>query len=273
VGPKVIVCVSHAVRRRLVEDYRFPGRKVITVWNGIDVERFRRDASAATAWRARWNIPLGALVFGAVGRLAPMKGYDIALAAFQDLLRCLPDRDVRLVIVGDGPGGQALRELASSVVPGDRIVFSPFSDRPWESLSALDVFVMPSRNEGLPLALLEAMACGCCAVASDVGGIPEVLSRPELGWMVPAEDARAFAAALIECSGRTPAERAAMGALAREHVVRNFNAHVQFDALAEVVESVADGSFPRARARAAGDAAVYPLTSVMSRSPAEKEAR
>jgi len=248
-GPQKIVCVSDAVGRRLVGDYGFPARKVLTVRNGIDVERFRPDAAMAAEWRRRWGIPPDALIVGAVGRLALMKGYDIALAAFQTLLRRAPGRDVRFVLVGQGSHEHRLREIAQAIVPGGRITFSPFHDRPWEPLGALDVFVMPSRNEGLPLALLEAMACECCSVTSDVGGIPEVLSRPELGWVVPAEDVDAFTAALIEAADRTPEQRAAMGMLARQHVVRNFNAAVQFNALVDVVESLARppvGREPRA---------------------------
>jgi glycosyltransferase involved in cell wall biosynthesis len=250
-GPQKIVCVSDAVGRRLVGDYRFPARKVVTVRNGIDVERFRPDGATAAEWRRRWGIPPDALIVGAVGRLALMKGYDIALAAFQTLLMRSPQRDVRFVLVGEGNYERQLRELAQAIVPGGRVTFSPFYDRPWEPLGALDVFVMPSRNEGLPLALLEAMACGCCSVASDVGGIPEVLSRPGLGWMVPAEDVDAFTAALIEAADRTPEQRAIMGALARQHVVRHFSAAVQFNALADVVESLARPPIAR-ELRAAG---------------------
>jgi len=245
-GPQKIVCVSDAVGRRLVGDYHFPARKVVTVRNGIDVERFRPDKAMAAEWRRRWGIPPEALIVGAVGRLALMKGYDIALAAFQTLIKRSPERDVRFVLVGEGNYEDRLRELAQAIVPGGRITFSPFHDRPWEPLSALDVFVMPSRNEGLPLALLEAMACGCSSVASDVGGIPEVLSRPELGWLVPAENVGAFTAALIEAAERTPEQRSTMGTLARQHVARNFNAAVQFDALVDVVESLTRPPIARA---------------------------
>jgi glycosyltransferase involved in cell wall biosynthesis len=238
VGPKKVVCVSDAVRRRLAKDYCFPARKLVTARNGVDVQRFCPDLTHSEAWRRRWGISSTALTFGAVGRLASMKGYDIALAGFQGLLDGFPEQDIRLVLIGEGPGKDALEEMASRIVPAGRVVFSPFCDRPWEPLNALDVFIMPSRNEGLPLALLEAMACGACPVATAVGGIPEVLTGPELGWLVPAGQDEAFNAAMIAAAARTPGERATMGARAREHVVANFNAAVQFDALVEVLESL-----------------------------------
>jgi glycosyltransferase involved in cell wall biosynthesis len=245
VGPRKVVCVSDAVRRRLIEDYRFPARKVVTVRNGIDVQRFRPDPAYSAAWRRCWGVPRGALLFGAVGRLAPMKGYGTALAGFQALLKRFPEKDLRLVLVGEGPHEQALKAQAEQIVPGGRVVFSPFCDRPWEPLNALDVFVMPSVNEGLPLTLLEAMACGCCPVATAVGGIPEVLSKPELGWLVPTGNADAFAAAMIDAASRTPEQRETMGRRAREHVMANFNAAVQFNLLADVIESLSPG--PRLR--------------------------
>jgi glycosyltransferase involved in cell wall biosynthesis len=200
------------------------------------VERFRPEPAYAEAWRRRWSIPGEAIAFGAVGRLAPMKGYDTALAGFQVLLDRFPGKDLRLVFVGEGPQEEALRSLATTIVPSGRVVFSGFCDRPWEPLNALDVFLMPSLNEGLPLTLLEAMACGRCSVATAVGGVPEVLSRPGLGWLVPAGDRDAFATAMVDATSLTRAQRTTIGASAREHVLANFNATVQFNLLADVIE-------------------------------------
>jgi len=146
---------------------------------------------------------------------------------------------LRLLLVGEGPHEKALREMASRILPPGRVIFSPFCDRPWEALSALDVFLMPSLNEGLPLALVEAMACGCCPVTIAVGGVPEVVTSPELGWVVPAGDADAFTAAMTAAASRTPEQRAIMGKRAREHVVANFDGAVQFHRLADVIESFA----------------------------------
>jgi glycosyltransferase involved in cell wall biosynthesis len=239
IGPRKVVCVSDAVRKQLTEGHRFPARKLITVRNGVDIQRFQRDPAAAETWRRRWGISRGGLVFGAVGRFHRMKGYDTLLSCFRKLLTGVPERDLWLVLVGEGPQKEALKTLAEELVPGGRAIFSPFCDRPWEPLSALDVFVMPSLNEGLPLTLLEAMACGCCPVATAVGGIPEVVSSSELGWLVPAGNVDAFAAAMIDAASRTSEQREAMGERAREHVLANFNASVQFNILADIIESLA----------------------------------
>lgn len=237
-SPRIVVCVSNAVGRRLVNDYRFSRRKVVTVHNGIDVQRFRRDDASGQEWRRRWNIPDSAFVFGAVGRLATMKGYDNALKSFQLAVDRCPDRDMRLVFVGEGPQEQCLKSLAERVVPQGRIVFSPFCDRPWEALSAFDVFIMPSKNEGLPLALVEAMACECCPIATAIAGIPEVLQQPNLGWLVPGGDVKAFADAMVDAVSRPTHDRIRMAACARDAVVKNFNAFIQFNVLADLIEMV-----------------------------------
>jgi glycosyltransferase involved in cell wall biosynthesis len=237
IGPEKVVCVSDAVRNQLIKIHHFPPRKLITVRNGIDIQRFRRDSGARENWRKRLGIPASALLFGAVGRFHRMKGYDALFSSFQNLLTVLPNRDVRLVLVGEGPEENDLRALAERIVPHGRIFFCPFCERPWEPLSAIDVFVMPSRNEGLPLALAEAMASGCCPIATDVGGIPEVINGPELGWLVPAGDVDAFTNAMRAAALRTPEQLAEMGALARARVMANFNAVTQFGALADIIES------------------------------------
>ena len=244
-GPKKVICVSDTGRTQLLKEFLFPEGKVVTVHNGIDPERFQRDEVQRNCWRQQWNIPAAAVVIGLVGRLSQRKGYESALIGFQALVRQFPEKDFRFVFVGEGPHEQALRKLAGQIAPSDRVIFSPFCDRPWEPLSALDVFVMPSLTEGLPLALLEAMACGCCVVASAVGGIPEVITTPELGWLVPAGDTEAFTVAMTEAASRSPEERAGMGARAREHVSQNFNASVQFSILADTIESVAARSYRR----------------------------
>jgi glycosyltransferase involved in cell wall biosynthesis len=234
---KLVVCVSDAGRQRLVGEYGFPSGRVVTVRNGVDSEQFIRDTASGERWRRRHGIPVGTLVFGAVGRLDPIKRFDIALSGFQMLLSESPRVDAWLVLIGEGPDKQALEDRARRLAPRARIMFLPYCEHPWEPMSGIDVFVMPSVMEGLPLALLESMACGCCPIATAIGGIPEVVSSPELGWLVPAGDIEAFGAAMIDAASRTPGERTAMGKRAREFVRTGFNASVQFDLLVDQIES------------------------------------
>jgi glycosyltransferase involved in cell wall biosynthesis len=170
-----------------------------------------------------------------MGQLIERKGFDAAITSFQALLKRFPSRDFRLLVIGEGPCERDLKALAQRSVAENRVIFSPFTRKPWELLNVIDVFVMPSRNEGLPLALLEAMACGCCPVATAVGGIPEVLNSPELGWLVASNDGDALTEAMVDAASRTAEQLAVMGSHGREHIRANFSAAVQFNLLADSV--------------------------------------
>lgn len=235
VMPDKVICVSHAVRDALVGRFFFPRAKTRTVHNGVDVDRFRPDPVLRAAVRGRWNASPDSFVFGAVGRLDHVKGYDVAIRAFSNLCRKYPSRDLRLVLVGEGEARESLARLAGDLGVRDRVTLPGFSNRTFEELPGLDVFVMPSRAEGLPLSLVEALACGCCAIATTVGGNAEVLSSPDFGWLVQPEDENAFLngmEAALRCGASQIAE---MGVKAREHVVARFNARTQFVLAAEAV--------------------------------------
>jgi hypothetical protein len=208
----------------------------VTVHNGIDMGTFRRDPRWRDATREAWGIPRDALVFGAVGRLDPVKGYDLAIEAFEKVTRRLGSRDVRLVLVGEGPARAELDRLVRDKGLGDRVLFPGFTDRPQEVYPALDVFVMPSLNEGLPLALVEAMASECCPIATNVGGVPEVIVDSTLGWIVPSGDRSRFADAMCEATRLDPQEMTRMGQRARTYVASRFDGRVTLAAIADLIE-------------------------------------
>jgi glycosyltransferase involved in cell wall biosynthesis len=239
-GPRKVVCVSEAVRSRLTQEYRWPARKVRVVRNGIDTTRFRPDARARGSSRRAWGIAEDSLVCGVVSRLAPEKGCDVALDTFQRVAADLGRADLHLVFVGEGPMATDLQRTVEQQGLQDRVRFVGRTDRPWEIYPAVDVLLMPSRVEGLPLGLLEAMACGCCPVAMGVGGIPEVVSDPALGWLVPAGDFDAFTAAVRKALTSGAEQRATLGKKARAHVQEHFNAQVQFALLASIIEQEAE---------------------------------
>ena len=235
-GPHRVVCVSHAMEKVLTEHYRFPVHKVTTIHNGIDPSLYQRVPEARRAIRNALGIPKDALVFGSVGRLHVRKGYDVALEAFHQLISQMPDRDIYFILVGDGPMRSALMRRAGENGLLGRFALLGFTDRPWEAYSAFDIFLMPSSHEGLPLALLEAMACGCCPIATAVGGIPEILTDATLGWLVKPGDPSAFLAMMQAAVQASPEARLEMSRMAREHIVTNFNSKLQYPALAELLE-------------------------------------
>lgn len=127
------------------------------------------------------------------GRLAPVKGIDQAIAA---LPLADPGREVRLVIAGDGPSAEQLREQASGLGVGDRIDFLGFRRDIFDFMAHADALLMPSLHEGLPYVLLEAMSLGTPILAAAVGGLAEVLSDEVTGLLFPPADPGAIAASL-----------------------------------------------------------------------------
>jgi glycosyltransferase involved in cell wall biosynthesis len=235
--PRRIVAISHAIAHGLVDDYGFPAAKVVTIRNGIDATRFTRDPALGAAARLRWGVPPEAVVYGAIGRLSNFhKGHDVAIELFARLCDANPGRDLWCVLVGAGPDEAALKEQARGTPWADRIVFPGPTERPWEACSAMDVFLMPSRFEGLGLALLEAMACGCYPVAMGVGGIREVVADASVGWLAPAADRDAFLLGMQTALDLGADGRAAVGARARQFVLDHFRAEVQYAELASLVE-------------------------------------
>ncbi len=177
----------------------------------------------------------------AVGRLQAQKGFDLLLRAWREVVREVPG--ARLCIVGEGPLGSELANLATTLGIASSVEWVAPTDRIEALYREAAVFVLSSRYEGMPLALLEAQALGVPAVSFDCPTGPREIVSEETGIVVPAEDIPALAAAIVRLL-RDPALRAGMAsaAIARRRAV--FGRERQVDAWADVIREVA--SSPRA---------------------------
>jgi glycosyltransferase involved in cell wall biosynthesis len=156
-----------------------PRGTLVTIHNGIP----DRVAEPLPRRRPGWLI-------GAIGRLEWQKGFDV-------LIKALPIVDgASLVVVGEGSERAALERLAHDVGVSDRILWEGWSDTPQAHLRSIDVLAVPSRFEGSPLVILEALLAGTPVVAADVGSVSEAVHDGETGLLVPPEDAVALADAL-----------------------------------------------------------------------------
>ena len=193
-----------------------PRGRITVIPNGVDVERFAgADEPAAARRRLLPGGDDGAPLVGSVGCLAPRKDYGTLLEALAAL--AARGRAFRAAVVGDGPERAALEARRAALGLEGRVAFLGERDDVERLLPGMDVFVLSSREEGIPNALLEAMAAGRPCVATAVGGTPEVLRDGETGWLVPAGSAAALAGALGEALDR-PEEARRRGAAARRAV-------------------------------------------------------
>jgi glycosyltransferase involved in cell wall biosynthesis len=236
-APDAVTGVSDAVGEYFLREASVPPERVRVIYNGVDVERFAAPCDRA-AKRQELGIPGEAWVIGTVANLRPQKNHALLVEAFAHLLTTVPR--ARLVLVGGGPLMADLRRQVDALGIADRVsLLGPRLDTP-ELLAMLDVYCLPSRYEGLPLSLLEAMAAGLPIVATRVLGISEIIRDEETGLLVPSEDAAALAKALIRLNHQ-PDLAAHLSARARDYVCRHGNARVMRDAYAELYERIAQG--------------------------------
>lgn len=204
------IAVSQAVAAsvRTARGDRPPPVEVVTYGADLDAER-RPDREAA---RVTLGLDPAQRVVGTVGNLTPKKDHRTLVEAFAGVAR---DRaDVRLVVVGTGPEQEQLLDLCRERGISDAVLFTGVRDDVADILAAFDVFVLSSLHEGLPIAMLEAMATGVPVVATRVGGIPEVISDGVDGLLVPPGDPTRLADAIVSVLD-DPATRADLGSRGR----------------------------------------------------------
>lgn len=217
-----VTAVSEAVAATSVA-LGVPRSRVTVIPNGVDVTRF--DALART--RAELGLVPAPPVIGSVGCLEARKDYGTLFDALERL--ALAGRSFQVVLIGDGSERAALQ--ARAAVLGRPVRFLGERDDVERLLPVMEVFVLSSREEGIPNALLEAMAAGRACVATAVGGVPEVLTDGVTGWLVPAADPLALAGALAEALDR-PDEANRRAAAARRDIVE----HRSIDAMTRLHE-------------------------------------
>ena len=184
-----IVCVSESVARFVREVGKFDAGKLVVIPNAVDVESM---ADTAPAELGQFGIDEASRVLICVGRLHEQKGFDWLIKAAPTLLSALPRHEI--LIVGDGPQAGALREQSLQLGVGDRVHFAGWRSDACELLAAADGFLLTSRWEGMPNALLEAIAAGLPVVATDVEGVREVLGESSDQQVVPFGDTNALIA-------------------------------------------------------------------------------
>jgi glycosyltransferase involved in cell wall biosynthesis len=209
----VVNCL--AVRRHMVDDERYPLSHIFLCYNGVDARVFCPGQSRRPAVLE----PAG-LTVGVVCALRPEKDLETLVRAFDAVRRI--HTDARLVIVGSGPSLDGLRRLARDLDMGDACHFEPATADVARWLRALDIFVLPSRSEALSNSLMEAMACECCPVASDVGGNPELVIPMETGLLFRSGDAADLAAKLELLAG-DPALRRSLATRAAAKIASEFS--------------------------------------------------
>lgn len=213
-----------------------PPDRLTLVPNGVDTKVFTPGADRE-AVRAALGLPTGVQIVGFVGRLAPEKGPDNFIRAAETVHRSRPD--VHFAVVGDGAMDLHVREMVGQMGLGEYVHFLGLREDMWATYPAFDMLAHTSRSEGMPLVLLEAMACGLPVVALGVGGVPEVLEVGMTGVLLGPGDWEGIGFALSDLLGR-PERLAEMGLAARERAVKHFGLETAIQRSTELFRRLAN---------------------------------
>jgi glycosyltransferase involved in cell wall biosynthesis len=214
------ICVSEAVEDTLAT-WPFIKGKLALIHNGImPFELLPREEA-----RKKLGIKEETYVVGTIAELHRVKGLDILLTAWADFSK---NRNVTLVIIGDGDEGENLNVLAKRLGISDSVYFAGFVDNARKFLQAFDVFVLASRSEGFPYAILEAGSASLPVVATAVGGIPEIILEDETGMLIQPEFPEELRH-VLDGLRRDSDLRKRLGEALHTFVDKEFNMHTMFD--------------------------------------------
>lgn len=240
-----IVTVCNAFARELAENTGVAVEQIAVQHNSV------RSAPPPTvadvkALRLRLGLANGERMLLTVGRLSREKAHSDLLTAFQHLQKMQPDIFSRLIIVGEGPERANLEATARAHGLSERVVFTGQINDVQTYYAAADVFALPSHSEGSPYVVLEAMAANLPIVATNVGGVPEILKDDESALLVPANDPQAMAAAIIRVlTDSQLAERLTSNSAAL--ILSDYTPEKYAQSLVEIYRRVIDERSPSAR--------------------------
>lgn len=208
--------------------------KFSVIHSGVDFAPFLRPPADREVTRRVLGLGLDGVVVGTLGRLTPIKGQADLLRAFALVRPQVPE--AWLLVVGDGEEGLGLAALARELGVAGRVVFAGWREEVPDLLRAMDLFVLPSLNEGMGKALVEAMFVGLPVVATRVGGVPDLVGEGRSGLLVAPGQPEALAAAILELAA-DPRRRRDLGARAAQ-VAREYSVESMIEKLDRLYQSL-----------------------------------
>jgi len=226
--PTSVLAIAGFTRRYLIQNYRIPAEKVTLIYQGTDIERFNLSGKSRTQSLNRYQMPGGASpVIGCIGSFELRKGQFLLLEGLSILVRG-PLPDAHLLLVGNGPDERALKSQVKRSGLESKVSFYPFTRSPETIYPVMDITVLPSLfKEGLPNVLIESLAMGVPAVASDLGGVSEAVVDGDTGYLVSSGSVEQ----LVDAINRLWTDQDIykhMQGHGRDFVVKKFNKKRQF---------------------------------------------
>ncbi|MDD5107945.1 MAG: glycosyltransferase family 4 protein [Candidatus Omnitrophica bacterium] len=219
-----VIAISQEVKEHLIADLKLDEKKISVINNGIDTNNFG-DFSARKKVRKDLSIGQEPLV-GIIARLSDVKGHVYLIRAMKKVMMSFAS--VKLLIIGEGKMKEILIKEVEALDIKNNILFIPEARVSQELLGAMDIFVMPSLQEGLGLALMEAMAQGLAVIGSKVGGIKTLIQDAVNGLLIEPADVEGLTAAIIRLLADSNLRRS-LGVNARKFIIDNFSKEKMVD--------------------------------------------
>lgn len=228
----VLIAVSSIIRDELLNLGIGEPEQWQVIPVGLELRHLTHNLPMKADARRSLGLPARGLLVGIVGRLAPVKDLPTFISASAQIAKA--DPTITYVVAGDGPLRSEVEREAKSLL-GDKILFLGWEDNLSSLYSALDVVVLTSRNEGTPVALIEAAAAGLPVVGTEVGGVPDVIVNGRTGFLVQAKDSAATAECVLKL--RDAGLRKRLGEAGRLHVQHRFAASRLVEDIAKLYRS------------------------------------
>ena len=232
-----VIAIAKFTQRYLIENYHIPAEKTHLIYQGVNLRRFHASPKMRTVAEKRYLLPANAApLLGCIGSFEKRKGQAVLLEALALAKQNLPD--FHLLLVGDGADESKLKKQVAELDLTENVSFFPFTRDPELLFARVDLTILPSiGKEGLPNVLLESLAMGTPVIASDFGGIPEVIIDGETGILVPPADASQLRDAILHL-WKNPALREKMSINAVELMRENFDKEKQFAKFFQFFEQI-----------------------------------
>jgi sugar transferase (PEP-CTERM/EpsH1 system associated) len=242
-----IITPSEESRKEYSQLINIDPEKIRVIYNGVDIDRFQIDSSySLKEKRKEFGLKKEDIIIGSAARFDPVKNIDALVRAFARLPEGILEK-CKLLLLGDGPELSCVQNTAKDLGVKEKVLFAGMrSDIP-QCLSLVDIYVQPSKFEGVPNAVLEAMAAGLPVIATKVGGVPEIIEDGRTGILVAVDDKRSLTQSiefLIENSDK----RREMGSLGRKRVTSLFSIEKmvsEYEKLYEEIMQLDSGTCPK----------------------------
>jgi glycosyltransferase involved in cell wall biosynthesis len=233
------IVVSDALEKAMIEKHKIEPQKVVKIYNGIETDEYCMADEEIVCRRSRFRKESGlgedVPVIGVIGRLVWQKGFKYFIEAIPDVLKEF--KEARFLLVGEGKLEDELKAKSRKLKLEDKIIFTGFMSDIKDVLASIDILVIPSLHEGLPVVLLESMAMMKSIVATNIEGVMEILENGVTGLLVPPRDIKALAEAIINMLTHKD-EALQMGITARKVVTERFGVDIMVQKVEDVYEEL-----------------------------------